>query len=324
MVGPGVLVILDGASEPWDGSTPTSLERACTPALDTLARAGVLTRARTVAVGLPAGSETAIPALLGWTPTRPVDRGAIEAAAHRIPIARACRAWRIDALDMDRARADPAATARAALALAAASPTHAVHRLGGHRLLLVGPEPLPEAARAAHLRVWPDGDVLPRILDERTVVVAARGAAAGVAALLGARVLVPDGATGDPASDLDSKARAAIAAMTGGTPSVVVHLGGADEAAHARDGAGKVAFIERADRQLIAPLAAAVARADGTLRVCPDHGCDPATGAHDAHPVPHLSWSGFGRLTAGSPARLSERAVASLPVSDLTGTAVAA
>ncbi len=126
----------------------------------------------------------------------------------------------------------------------------------------MGPEPLPEAARAAHLRVWPDGDVLPRILDERTVVVAARGAAAGVAALLGARVLVPDGATGDPASDLESKARAAIAAMTGGAPSVVVHVGGADEAAHARDGAGKVAFIERADRQLIAPLAAAVARAE--------------------------------------------------------------
>src|SRR4029077_11478680 len=62
-----LLVILDGASEPL-GFGPTSLERARTPVLDDLARTGDLRRVRTVPAGLPAGSETAIPVLLGWVP----------------------------------------------------------------------------------------------------------------------------------------------------------------------------------------------------------------------------------------------------------------
>ena len=80
-----VLVILDGASEPLRGGEPSSLELAATPALDALAREGRLSRLRTVAPGLPAGSECAIPALLGWTPPARVDRAAIEAAALASP-----------------------------------------------------------------------------------------------------------------------------------------------------------------------------------------------------------------------------------------------
>lgn len=72
-----VLVILDGAGEPWRGA-PTRLERARTPVLDRLAREGELTRLRTIAAGLATGFETAIPALLGWTPT--------ERAVARLPI----------------------------------------------------------------------------------------------------------------------------------------------------------------------------------------------------------------------------------------------
>ena len=66
-----VLVILDGASEPLRGA-PTSLELARTPALARLARQEELTRLRTIAAGLVAGSEAAIPALLvpcvAWSP----------------------------------------------------------------------------------------------------------------------------------------------------------------------------------------------------------------------------------------------------------------
>jgi 2,3-bisphosphoglycerate-independent phosphoglycerate mutase len=137
-----------------------------------------------------------------------------------------------------------------------------------------------------------------------------------VAALLGARVVVPDGATGGPSTQLEAKADAALAALAAGAPRVVVHVGGADEAAHVLDAAGKVAFLERADRELIAPLAAALRH--GTLRVCPDHGCDPATGAHDADPVPHLTWRPGGSDRGRR--RLTERAVAALDVTDLTGT----
>jgi len=317
MVTPSVLVILDGASEPFDGGCPTSLERACIPALDALAGAGALSRVRTVPAGLPAGSEVAIPVLLGWVPTAPVDRGAIEAAARGIDVPAGAQAWRVDVLGEDGARADAAGAQKAALALAGGAPAHVVHPLDGHRLLLVGPPPMPGAARAPGLHAWPEGAALPRVLDDATLVIAARGACAGASALLGARVVVPDGATGDPATDLEGKACAAVAALDGGTSRLVVHLGGADEAAHARDAGAKVAFLERADRELVAPLIIAVRRAGGTLRVCPDHGCDPADGRHDAHAVPCVTWSAADAARRGA-RRLTERSVAALAVTDLT------
>ncbi len=188
----------------------------------------------------------------------------------------------------------------------------------------MGPAPLPDAVLQARLRVWPDGVVPPRILGPETVLVAARGAAIGAARLMGADTIVPAGATGLPGSDLDAKARAALGAIaSGGFARVVVHVGGPDEAAHQLDHAAKVASIEAADRALVGPLAGAVARAGGTLTVCPDHGCDPATGEHDAAPVPCVTWSAADAtlrrelhrvLGPRAPLRrLTERAVAHLP-----------
>lgn len=45
-----------------------------------------------------------------------------------------------------------------------------------------------------------------------------------------------------------------------------------------------------ADRELIGPLATAVREAGGRIRVGPDHGRDPSTGAHVGRPV--VIWSG--------------------------------
>jgi 2,3-bisphosphoglycerate-independent phosphoglycerate mutase len=94
---------------------------------------------------------------------------------------------------------------------------------------------------------------------------------------------------------------------------VVVHVGGPDEAAHERDPAAKVASIEAADTLLLAPLAAelrARRRTRGedaaSLRVCPDHGCDPASGEHDDAPVPCLDWPAAQPMGG----RLTERAAA--------------
>lgn len=308
-----VLVILDGASEPVRGARPTALERADTLALDALVAGGTLSRVLTVPAGLPPGSEAAIPVLLGWTPPARVDRGAVEAAAHGIAVPAGERAWRIDVTTVDGARARAGAVEHAAVALRAAVPTHTVHALAGHRLLLVGPGPLPDAATASGLRAWPAGAAVPRRLDASTLVVAAAGAAAGLGRLLGAAVTVPGGATGGPDSDLAAKTAAALTALDAGTAHVVVHVGGADEAAHVRDPAAKVAVLERADREVVAPLADAVRRHGGTLRVCPDHGCDPATGRHDGAPVPCVDWPG-----AGASGRLTERDVAALPIVDLT------
>jgi 2,3-bisphosphoglycerate-independent phosphoglycerate mutase len=362
---PAVLVILDGASEPLRGGEPTSLERAATPALDALCREGAtLTRVRTVAPWLAPGSESAIPALLGWTPPSAVDRGAVEAAAWAVDgwerLGRACderaaagglgaasangapgasgtasapgtasangttsapreRAWRVDVRAGDGSRADADAVADAVALLAGALPDHRVMPLAGHRLLVVGRGPLPVAsAPPGHaLHVWPAGVVPPRLLDARTVVVAARGAAAGIGRLTGARVVVPAGATGRPGSDLAAKGRAAVAEIEAGAARVVVHVGGADEAAHELDAEAKVAAIEAADRDVVGVLAAAlVARGGGTLHICPDHGCDPRDGRHDAEPVPSLEWRPGGVGSPGA-ARLTERAVAGLAVVEL-------
>lgn len=353
-----VLVILDGASEPLRAG-PTSLERAATPALDRLCAAGTVARVRTVAPWLAPGSESAIPALLGWTPPAGVDRGAVEAAAWEVPIDADAgeRAWRVDVRDRDGARAEAAAVAGP---LAAALPDHRVVALAGHRLLVVGRvEPLLPVAEDAQphrrgprlhavtgtephrrlpsrpavvgmeawppeipdvqLHLWPAGIVPPRLLDDRTVVVAARGAAAGIGRLMGARVVVPTGATGRPGSDLAAKTAAALAALEEGAERVVVHVGGPDEAAHERDAAAKVAAIEAADRDVIAPLAALRERG-GTLTVTPDHGCDPVDGRHDAEPVPAVTWCAGDEVTR-EPAgrRLTERAVAGLAAEAVRG-----
>lgn len=307
-----VLVILDGASEP--PGRETSLDRARTPTLDRLAGEGRLRRLRTVPDRLSAGSEIAIPTLLGWAPTAPVCRGAIEAAAHEVPVFDGHRAWRVDLLERDGRRADDRRTRGVVSALAARVRGHSVRWLRGHRMLVTGPPPLPDAARDVGLRPWPLGAVPPRILDSRTVVIAARGAAAGIGRLMGARVVIPPGATGQPNTDLGAKADAVSAAIAGGADRVVVHVGGPDEAAHRCDAREKVAAIERIDRDLIEPVAGVVSRAGGTLRVCPDHSCDPRTGEHGGEPVPQLEWRpGRGARVRR---RLTERAVAELPVVD--------
>lgn len=312
-----LLLILDGASEPL-GAGETSLERARTPTLDRLASAGALRRLRTVPPGLPACSETAIPALLGWRPPDALDRGALEAAAHGLAPGPGRRAWRVDALDAGGERAAPARAARAATALGRRLPRHQVRHLRGHRLLVCGPPPLPAAASAPGLRPWPGGIVPQPLLDTATAVVAARGAAAGAARLFGARVVVPAGATGDADTDLGAKA-AAAARMVAAATRIVVHVGGPDEAGHRRDSAAKVAVLERVDRELAAPLARLALATGGTLRVCSDHGCDPRDGSHDAAPVPCLDWHA-DRPDRPPPRRpdrrLTERAVAALPVAD--------
>jgi len=314
-----VLLILDGASEPL-GPGPTSLERARTPVLDRLAREGELARLRTVAPGLPAGSESAIPALLGWVPDAPLDRGAVEAAARGLTPRRGQRAWRVDTVGLDGRRRGAGAAAEAARQLRRYLPRHRVLPLEGHRLLVCGRGPLPELP--AGLRVWPEGALPPRVLDEYTTVVAAEGAAAGLGHLLGARVVVPDGATGQPDTDLAAKAAAAVRAAGEGALQVVVHVGGADEAAHQRDPAAKVAVLERVDRELLAQLARLVQVYAGTLSVCPDHGCDPRTGEHDRTPVPSVRWTPAA-IDEKPGARLTERTVASLPVRDPTEVMVA-
>ncbi|WP_205695691.1 hypothetical protein [Conexibacter sp. SYSU D00693] len=265
-----VLVIPDGGAEPRHGREPTSLERARTPVLDALRAAGTVRRVATTPAGLPAGSETGIPTLLGAPPRAPVSRGLLEAASAGIDVPAGARAWRVDLHREDGTRATAGEARRALEDLG-------LHHLRGHRGLAVG-------ATAPRLpapwRVWGDGAALPRVLDARTVVVSGPGAAAGAARMLGARSVVPAGATGEVHTNLRAKLAAALAAVDGGAERVVVHVGAPDEAAHALDADAKVAALEAIDAELLGALWDAARGAGGTLTVCPDHGTDPRTGEH--------------------------------------------
>jgi 2,3-bisphosphoglycerate-independent phosphoglycerate mutase len=185
--------------------------------------------------------------------------------------------------------------------------------VSGHRLVIVA-DARPEGRRLLGLevRVWPCGSQPEGELPVETTVVCARGAAAGLARLLGARVVVPPGATGDVDSDLPAKAAAAAAAVADGATRVVVHVGGTDEAAHRRDADAVVVALERLDAELLAPLRDTVAAGGGRLIVCPDHGTDPLTGRHDPAPVPALVWG--ERVEPLGPAVLSERTTTGAPI----------
>jgi 2,3-bisphosphoglycerate-independent phosphoglycerate mutase len=165
------------------------------------------------------------------------------------------------------------------------------HAVSGHRLVLLAAQrPADRRLLGLHVRVWPAGALPEGELPVDTAVVCARGAAAGCARLLGARVIVPHGATGDVDADLGAKAQAAIAALSGGTGRVVVHVGAPDEAAHRRQPEAVIAAIGRLDTELLAPLRVMVAALGGRLAVCPDHGTDPLNGRHDPAPVPAVVW----------------------------------
>jgi 2,3-bisphosphoglycerate-independent phosphoglycerate mutase len=181
------------------------------------------------------------------------------------------------------------------------------HAVSGHRLVLVAPQrPHDRRLLGLYVRVWPGGSIPEGALPVPTVVVCAKGAAAGCARLLGGEVIVPPGATGDVDANLNSKAQAAIAAVASGAQRVVVHVGAPDEAAHRRQPQAVVGALERLDSELLGPLRDAVGALGGRLTICPDHGTDPVSGRHDRAPVPAVVW-GTG-VKAEGPSTVSERA----------------
>lgn len=306
-----ILIVLDGAPEPVRTGVPTTLEAACTPALDDVCAQGAVSRLRTTPEGLEPGSETGIPTLLGAPPASPVARGPIEAAAARVEVPPGTKAWRVDIRHLDGRRAE----ARPALSkVGERMPAHRVTALRAHRLLAVGPDrPTPGRVGELCLEVWPDGADLEPVLDTGTVVICGPGAAAGCARLLGASVQVLPGATGDVDTDLPAKARSARGALEAGRD-VVVHVGALDEAAHRRDRHAKREALERTDALLIAPLVAVARRRGAILAVTSDHSTCPRTGRHGAEPVPLVAWG--PDVPRHGPDRLTERATASEGVAD--------
>lgn len=297
-----VLVIPDGAAQPVRPAAETALERAHLPTLDALAAEGSLLRVATTPEGLPPGSETGIPTLLGAPPEVPVGRGRVDAAGRGVPVPDDLIPWRADLVYSNGKRA----TIRQVRDVCSHLGRGAIP-IGGHRLLLMSRgRPLDRRILGLRLRVWEDGPAPAGPLARATRLICAPGTAAGCGRLLGAEVVTPGSATGDTDTDLAAKLDAAVAAMREEVPFVVVHVGGPDEAAHRREQHAVVEMLERLDALLIAPLWEAVARCGGRLAVCPDHGTDPASGQHDAAPVPAVVWP--PRDDAGPGEGFSERA----------------
>ncbi|WP_165491965.1 hypothetical protein [Egibacter rhizosphaerae] len=345
--GPLVVAVPDGAPDDLGAADrdgrPTTLELAATPALDDLVASGRPRRVTTIPEGLPAGTEVGLAGLLGLTVDEPAARGRLEAAACGEPLEAGEAAWR---LDLDPPEAPPA-DAVAAIGRALAARGARVRALGGHRLLLVGPAawgdgppgphqtgeplenlvggPLAEAAEAAacalrrsgvDARVWPWGRVggahgsAPAVLGREVDVVAGSPAAAGLAALAGASVHQV------PTAALDTGEIAALVREAPSDAMLLVHDGRPDEAAHAGEPPAKVAAVETFDATIVAPVAAALReRGAGSLLVCADHGCDPATRSHTRAPVPAVTWHPAARTSREGEAapRATERAVAALP-----------
>ena len=199
-----VLVIPDGAAQPLRGGVPTALEAARTPVLDALAATGEVARVAVTPAGVPAGSEAGVPALLGHAPgagARARARSTPPATASPVPKGMVAVARRRPARGR-RARRGAGMARMIAAALRRrvdARPPPRALRPGG-----AAPGGRPPALR----HVWADGARASRRARSttRTVVVAARGAAAGCARLLGAALVVPPGATGDVDTDLHAKA----------------------------------------------------------------------------------------------------------------------
>ena len=85
-------------------------------------------------------------------------------------------------------------------------------------------------------------------------------------------------------TDLDVKTEAALRAAER-CPFVLLHINGADEAAHRHDSAEKETFLRRVDDRVLSRLLAS----EHEIMVASDHGADPESGAHLGGPQPFFT-----------------------------------
>ncbi len=357
------LVIPDGAAdEPCEalgGRTP--LQAADLPAMDAIARGGVVGRSRNVPDRFAPASDVATLSLFGYDPVRYyTGRAPLEAVALGVPLGPDDWAVRCNLLTIDDGRladftaghisSEEGRALIAALAAMSGRPAGVEFYPGvSYRNLMVvrggpgAPPPFDEttvttpphdkpdqqaaewlprgrgadrlialmqaaapivqghpvnAARvvagkrpANAVWLWGQGraPVVPTfesLHGLRGAIIAAVDLVRGTGQLAGwERIDVP-GATGYLDTDYAAKGRAAVAALDR-FDLVCVHVEAPDEASHEGRAAAKVEALERIDREIVAPLHAALkARGDHRILISPDHATLLRTRAHDRAPVP--------------------------------------
>lgn len=109
----------------------------------------------------------------------------------------------------------------------------------------------------------------------KAAVVCGTSIVKGIAQLLDMTLIPLSGATGDVDTDLYEKVIAALHAADT-FPFVLLHINGADEAAHRRDPEEKQRFLKKIDAVVLKSLL----ESGHKVYVMGDHGTDPATGKH--------------------------------------------
>lgn len=116
---------------------------------------------------------------------------------------------------------------------------------------------------------------------ETAAVVCGTTVVRGIAKLLHMELVEVPGATGDVDTNLSGKVQAALWAAKSHT-FVLLHVNGADEAAHRRDREQKKRFLQQVDQLVLSPLL----RSGHEISVIADHGTDPGDGTHLDFPQP--------------------------------------
>lgn len=112
---------------------------------------------------------------------------------------------------------------------------------------------------------------------------------AGLGLSVGIHIERVDGATGDYRTDLSAKARAASAAIAHHDLGFI-HVKAVDDAAHDRNIARRIEWLEKIDAQLIAPIIDTARRANERIAVIitGDHASPVIYGDHSCEPVPFV------------------------------------
>lgn len=118
-------------------------------------------------------------------------------------------------------------------------------------------------------------------LGQKGAVVCAAPIVRGIAKILQMELYSVPGATGDVDTDLTAKSQAALRAAKE-NPFVLLHINGADEAAHRKDPEEKKDFLKKVDDIVLTMLLCSGHDVD----VVADHGADPITGKHLAGKQP--------------------------------------
>jgi len=355
------IVIPDGcADEPQDsldGRTP--LEAAQTPAMDRIARLGVVGNAHNVPQHLPAGSDVANLSLFGYDPNQYfTGRAPLEAAAQGIELApgdwaircnlvtvvdQTMKSFTAGQISNDEARllidtlnencSDEACRyvpgvsyrnlllyrpGKGAAPFTADTWTRPPHDLTDksvlddyprgpgsdllHRLMSESVQCLADhqvnrrRREAGHLPatnvwLWGQGKApsLPRFDQRhgvRGAMITAVDLLRGLAALIGWQRIDVPGATGYTDTDYAAKGRHAVAALDE-VDLICVHVEATDEASHEGDIPAKIRALESIDRDIVAPLHAALQEhGDYRILVTPDHPTPVRTKTHSHAAVP--------------------------------------